>query len=119
MAADVRERICRARTPGPAESYMSDMAWTYPNDLLAALVAFGLAPTSETPPRLVRDQLNDLYRFEIRRLKGRLLADEFPKEQYVDYVIALRKRALAAQLGARRVGAYLRRTSAKSESVRR
>jgi hypothetical protein len=70
---------------------MTENVWTYPAELLAALVGFGLAPTSATPPRVVRDQLNDLYRFEIRRLKRRLLAGEFPNTQYVERVVGLRK----------------------------
>jgi hypothetical protein len=59
---------------------------------MEALGRFGLAPSPETPPRLVRDQLNDLYRWEIRRLRDRLLAGEFPKADYVGHVIALRKK---------------------------
>ena len=49
-------------------------------------------PRPVTPPRVVRAALNDLYRYEIRALKARLLADEFPKTQYIDRVIELRKR---------------------------
>ncbi len=71
---------------------MTEPPWTYPVELLEGIVRFGLAPTPGTPPRLVRDHLSDLYRFEIRRLRGRLLAGEFPKGEYVDRVIALRKR---------------------------
>ena len=56
------------------------------------LAGHGLRPGPETPGALVRDALSDLYRFEIRRLKGRLLAGEIPKERYSDHVIALRKR---------------------------
>ena len=70
---------------------MTDTRWTYPSELVEALPRFGLAPRPETPPRLVRDQLSDLYRFEIRRLRGQLLAGVFPKVEYVDRVIALRK----------------------------
>jgi len=66
--------------------------WTYPPDLTEALLAFGVAPHPDTPPRLVRDQLNDLYRWEIRRLRDRLLAGEFPKADYVGHVITLRKK---------------------------
>jgi len=36
--------------------------------------------------------VNDLYRYEIRRLRARLLADEFPKKQYADRVVQLRMR---------------------------
>ena len=71
---------------------MTAAAWTYPPELSDALVGFGLAPRPETPPRLVRDQLNDLYRLEIRRLRDRLLAKEFPKAEYVGHVVELRKR---------------------------
>lgn len=66
--------------------------WTYPAELRDALLTFGLAPLAESPPRLVRDQLSDLYRHEIRRLRDRLLAKEFPKADYVGHVIALRKK---------------------------
>jgi hypothetical protein len=60
--------------------------------LIEALPRFGLAPRPETSPRLVRDQLSDLYRYEIRRLRDRLLAREFPKTDYIGHVIALRKK---------------------------
>ena len=66
--------------------------WTYPAELTEALLRFGLAPLSDTPPRLVRDQLSDLYRHEIRVLRGRLLSGEFPKPEYADRVVALRRK---------------------------
>jgi hypothetical protein len=56
--------------------------WAYSAELLEALARFGLAPGPETPPRLVRDQLNE----------ERLLAGEFPKADYVGHVVALRKK---------------------------
>jgi hypothetical protein len=71
---------------------MTDTLWTYPAELAEALARFGLAPGSTTPPRLVRDHLNDLYRFEIRRLRDQLLAGAFPKNEYIGRVIALRQR---------------------------
>ena len=74
---------------------MTEETWSYPPELLAALVAFGLNPTATTPPSLVRDALNDLYRFEIRRLRQRLLDGpngKVEKAHYVDEVIRLRKR---------------------------
>jgi len=58
---------------------------------MAILAAYGLRPTPKTPPSLVRDAINDLYRFEIRRLKQQLLGGQFPKERYSDLVIELRK----------------------------
>lgn len=66
--------------------------WSYPAELAEALLRFGLAPRPETPPRFVRDQLSDLYRYEIRALRGRLLAGDVLKKDYIDHVIALRKK---------------------------
>jgi hypothetical protein len=66
--------------------------WTYPPELVVKLLEFGLAPHPATSPRVVRDQLSDLYRYEIRRLRSRLLAGEFPKSDYITHVIALRKK---------------------------
>jgi hypothetical protein len=71
---------------------MTVKTWNYPAELTEALLRFGLAPRPETPPRFVRDQLSDLYRYEIRRLRARLLAGEFPKRDYIGHVIALRKK---------------------------
>ena len=71
---------------------MSATDWAYPADFLDQLLTHGLAPTAVTPPALVREALNDLYRFEIRRLRDRLLAGQVPKARYVDEVIALRKK---------------------------
>jgi hypothetical protein len=61
-------------------------------ELAEALLGFGLAPRPETPPRFVREQLSDLYRYEIRALRGRLLAGGVLKKDYVDHVIALRRK---------------------------
>jgi hypothetical protein len=63
----------------------------YAPEALDILAVHGLQPGPDTPPRVVRAALNDLYRYEIRRLKRRLLAGEFPKERYVDLVIELRQ----------------------------
>lgn len=71
---------------------MTDRQWRYPQELRAALVLFGLAPVDRTPPLLVRDQLNDLYRFELRRLRDQLLAGSFSRPDYLGRVVALRKR---------------------------
>jgi hypothetical protein len=71
---------------------MTEVLWTYPDELLDVLPRFGLAPRPETPPRLVRDQLSELYRYEIRLLRGRLLAGEFPRSEYGGRVILLRKK---------------------------
>ena len=66
--------------------------WTYPVELRDALLGFGLAPQPDTPPASVREHLSDLYRYEIRALRERLMAGEFPKHEYSDRVVALRKK---------------------------
>lgn len=54
------------------------------------LLTLGIRPRSSTPPELVRSYLSDLYRYEIRQLRARLLRGEFPKSEYVGRVIDLR-----------------------------
>lgn len=66
--------------------------WTYPDELRAALADLGLAPAPTTPPSAVRDALNDLYRYELRRLRDRLRAGDVVKPDYLDLVVALRKK---------------------------
>ena len=68
------------------------MEFEYAPEALDVLAGHGLAPGPATPPDVVREALSDLYRYEIRRLKRRLLAAEFPKEHYLDHVIELRRR---------------------------
>ena len=67
------------------------MTYLYAAEALAALAGHGLAPTPATPPARVREALSDLYRYEIRRLKARLLRGDIPKADYSDHVIALRR----------------------------
>ena len=66
--------------------------WHYPDELQQTLQSLGLAPRPETPPALVREYLSDLYRYEIRELKGRLLSNDFPKTEYAGRVVELRKK---------------------------
>jgi hypothetical protein len=70
---------------------MTETRWQYPRELGDALARFGLAPGPSTPPSVVRDQLNDLYRFELRRMRDALRGGTLPKAEYVDRVVALRK----------------------------
>jgi len=67
------------------------MPWTYPADLMTALQTHGVAPRPDSEPRRVRDFINDLYRYEIRRLRDWRATGVVRKEDYVDRVIALRK----------------------------
>ena len=47
-----------------------------------------------TPPELLHEFVNDLYRFELRRLRKRYLRGEIEKLAYSNHVIALRKKYL-------------------------
>ena len=67
------------------------MPYDYAPEAIEVLAGHGLAPRPETPPALVREALSDLYRYEIRRLKRRLLAGEFPQDDYRARVIDLRR----------------------------
>lgn len=66
----------------------------YPETILAALAAHGLCPRPDTPPRVLRDAVNDLYRYEIRRLRDRCRAGEFPSTDLAAHVRRLRRRYL-------------------------
>jgi hypothetical protein len=66
--------------------------YVYHPQVLEALLEHGVRPTPTTPPALVRSFVSDLYRWEIRRLRARLLARAFPKHEYVRRVIELRRR---------------------------
>ncbi len=68
------------------------MDYHYEPRLLDALSAHGIRPRPSTSPELVHEFLSDLYRFELRRLRDRLLAGEFPKNAYFGEVVALRRR---------------------------
>ena len=64
----------------------------YRRDILDQLWQHGVQPTAATRPELVRGFVSDLYRYEIRRLRDRLLRNEFPKPEYYGRVEELRNR---------------------------
>jgi hypothetical protein len=68
------------------------MEYRYRRDVLARLETHGIRPRPTTPPDLVRAFVNDLYRYEIRALRDRLLRGEFPKASYYDRVVTLRNK---------------------------
>lgn len=70
--------------------------------VLAALAGHGLRPRADTPVAVLRAHVNDLYRFEIRQLRGRLLTGRVLKADYADAVRALRGRYLLLSLPADR-----------------
>ena len=64
----------------------------YRPDVCAHLLRHGVRPTDRTPPRLVRNFVRDLYKYEIRALRHRYLRREFPKIEYASRVEELRLR---------------------------
>lgn len=66
----------------------------YPPHILEALASHGLVPKSGTTPQTLRDAINDLYRYEIRQLRDRCRAGEFPVPELAPRVVELRRRYL-------------------------
>lgn len=66
--------------------------------VLEELARHGLAPRPDTPPSRLREQINDLYRIEIRALRNRCVAGEFPTTDLADHVRELRKRYMLLSL---------------------
>lgn len=66
--------------------------FTYRADVLEQLLHHGVRPTSATRPELVHEFVSDLYRYELRRLRERLLRKEFPKHEYFGRVVELRRK---------------------------
>jgi hypothetical protein len=61
-------------------------------EILEALAEHGLRPNPDTPAARLREQINDLYRIEIRKLRDRCRAGEFPTTELAPRVVELRKR---------------------------
>jgi hypothetical protein len=64
--------------------------YLYRPDVLRAVAQHGIRPTGRTPPELARGFVRDLYCYELRVLRERLLRQEFPKQEYAGRVTALR-----------------------------
>ena len=64
--------------------------YVYRPEVLDQLSLHGVQPRSTTRPQLVFDFVNDLYRYELRRLRGRLVRGEIGKTGYAARVIELR-----------------------------
>jgi len=71
--------------------YNRVVGFEYTVEVLEELRKHGVIPAGDTDPQLLRDFLSALYRYEIRRLKGRLLSKEFPQPEYAARVRALRR----------------------------
>ena len=68
-----------------------DVTYTYRADVLRDIERHGVRPLPHTPPERVRDFVRELYKFEIRRLRERMLRREFPKPEYAARVDELRR----------------------------
>jgi hypothetical protein len=64
----------------------------YRPEVLEQLWRHGVQPNERTRPALAHEFVSDLYRYELRRLRDRLLTQEFPKSEYYGRVVELRKR---------------------------
>lgn len=66
--------------------------YRYRADVIEQLLRHGIRPTPSTRPELVHEFVSDLYRFELRRLRDRLVRKEIQKIGYYDRVVALRRK---------------------------
>ena len=66
--------------------------YRYRAAVLEQLSHHGIHPTPSTKPELVHEFVSDLYRFELRRLRDRLVRKEIPKVGYYDRVVELRRK---------------------------
>ena len=65
---------------------------TFRPEILDELARHGLRPAPDTSPSRLREQINDLYRIEIRALRDRCRAGEFPIHDLARHVVELRRR---------------------------
>lgn len=66
------------------------MIYRYRLEVLEQLWRHGVHPRPTTPPALVHEFVSDLYRYELRKLRDRLVRREIPKAGYYDRVVELR-----------------------------
>ena len=64
----------------------------YKPAILEELARHGLRPLPTTEPARLREQINDLYRVEIRKLRDRCRAGEISTRDLPSHVVELRKR---------------------------
>jgi hypothetical protein len=70
----------------------ADDRYWYRADVIEQLWRHGVHPSERTRPELVHEFVRDQYRYELRRLRDRLVKKEFPKHEYYGRVVDLRKR---------------------------
>jgi hypothetical protein len=67
-------------------------SYRYRPEVLEQLLQHGVRPTPHTNPELVFEYVNDLYRYELRRLRATLVSGAIPKAGYYDRVVDLRRK---------------------------
>ena len=65
---------------------------SYRADVLTQLADHGVRPLPTTPPEVVHDLISDLYRYEIRRMRQRLIRGEFVRSEYFGRIVELRRK---------------------------
>ena len=68
------------------------MIYRYKPEILAQLAEHGVIPKPTTPPTTARGVVNDIYRYELRKLRDRYLVGEFSKQDYYLKVVEVRNR---------------------------
>ena len=68
------------------------MIYRYKPEILAQLAEHGVIPKPTTPPVTARGVVNDIYRYELRKLRDRYLVGEFSKQDYYRKVVDVRNR---------------------------
>ena len=76
------------------------MVFRYRQDVLNHLAGHGIVPKPTTSPQVARGLLNEIYRYELRRLRDRLLLQEFPTSAYLEKVVEIRNRTRSWHFGA-------------------
>ena len=66
--------------------------YRYRPEILAQLWRHGVQPRPTTNPELVHEFVSDLYRYELRGLRDRLVRREIEKIGYADRVLDLRRK---------------------------
>ena len=82
-------------------SHVAVTTYRYRADVLEQLSRHGIRPSSSTRPEVVHEFVSDLYRYELRRLRDKLVRREIPKAGYYDRVVELRRRYPLVSLKAR------------------
>lgn len=77
------------------------MPYRYKPEVLEQLWLHGIHPTPGTRPELVHEFVSDLYRYELRKLRHRLVTGQIPKAGYYDRVVALRRKYPLVSVAAR------------------